>query len=121
MSNSLFEGARLEILYDENFAAHKLTHDQEGVTLYGDTPAERLKTCNWAQWCDQAAFCTRFCRLCGFPRDPIEEPYPDDSLSYLCGDGDDSVSPFVLGELKSRIQPRRYGWAWDRSKGDSCL
>ena len=78
MSNSLFEGARLEILYDENFAAHKLTHDQEGVTLYGDTPAERLKTCNWAQWCDQAAFCTRFCRLCGFPRDPIEEPYPDD-------------------------------------------
>jgi len=78
MSTSLFDGARLEMEYDEKFAAQKLLDDQEGVTLYGDTPAERLKTCNWAQWCDQAAFCTRFCSLCGLPMDPPEDTHPDE-------------------------------------------
>jgi hypothetical protein len=78
MSTSLFDGARLEIEYDEKFAVRKLTDDQEAVTPYGDTPAERLKTFNFAQWCDQAAICTRFCRLCGFPMGPIEDTHPDD-------------------------------------------
>jgi hypothetical protein len=43
MSTSLFDGTRLEIEYGEKFAAQKLTDDQEGVTLYGDTPAERFE------------------------------------------------------------------------------
>jgi len=78
MSTSLFDGTRLEIEYDEKCAAQKLTDDQEAVTLLGNTPGERLKTCNWAHWCDQAAFCTRFCRLCGLPMDPPEDTHPDD-------------------------------------------
>ena len=78
MSTSLFAGTRLEIEYDERFAAQKLTDDQESVALYGNTPAERLKTFNFAQWCDQAAICTRFCRLCDFPMDPAEDTHPDD-------------------------------------------
>jgi rubrerythrin len=77
MSTSLFDGARLEIEYDEKFAVRKLTDDQEAVTLYGDTPAERLKTFNFAQWCDRAALCYRFCILCGMPMDPPEDTHPD--------------------------------------------
>jgi hypothetical protein len=78
MSTSLFDGARLEMEYDEKFAVRRLTDDQESVTLYGNTPAERLKTFNFAQWCDQAALCTRQCRLCNCPMDPIEDTHPDD-------------------------------------------
>ena len=78
MSTSLLDGTRLEIEYDEKFAAQKLTDDEESVVLYGNTPAERLKTFNFAQWCDQAAISTRFCRLCDLPMDPIEDTHPDD-------------------------------------------
>jgi hypothetical protein len=75
---SMIDDVRFEIEYDQKFSSRKLADDQEGVTLYGDTPSERLKTNNWAQWCDQAAFCTRFCRLCGLPMDPAEDTHPDD-------------------------------------------
>ena len=78
---SLIDGCRLEIEYDERFAAHKLTDDQQEFMLYGDTPSERLKTYNWAQWCERAALSTRFCRLCGLPMDPIEDTHPDDRCS----------------------------------------
>jgi hypothetical protein len=71
----------LEIEYDEKFAAQELTEHEQGITLYGNTSAERLKTHNWAQWCDLAALSTRFCRLCGLPMDPIEDTHPDDRCS----------------------------------------
>src|ERR1700691_1584845 len=74
----LFDGPRLEVEYDRKYALRKLTEDERGIILYGDTPAERLKTLNWLQWCEQAALCTRFCRLCGLPMDPIEDTHPDE-------------------------------------------
>ena len=77
MSTSLFDGTRLEIEYDEKFAVRKLTDDREGITLYGHTTAECLKTFNFAQWCHQAALCYRFCVLCGMPMDPPEDTHPD--------------------------------------------
>ena len=78
MSPSLLSDVSLQEEYEQKYAAHRRRDDQEGVTLYGDTFSERLKTCNWAQWCEQAAFCTRFCRLCGLPMGPIEDTHPDD-------------------------------------------
>jgi len=75
MSTSLFDGTRLEIEYDEKFAAQKLTDVREGITLYGDTPAECLKTFTFVQWCHQAALCYRFCILCGMPMDPPKDTH----------------------------------------------
>ena len=75
---SLIDDCRLEIEYDERFAAHKFADDQQDFMLYGDTPSERLKTYNWAQWCERATICARFCRLCGLPMDTAEDTHPDD-------------------------------------------
>ena len=77
MPLSLSDGARLELEYDERFTVHE-SLDQKGVTLYGDTASERLKTFNFARWCDRATVCTRFCRLCDFPMDPVEDTHPDE-------------------------------------------
>ena len=64
--------------YEQKYVAQRWRDDQEGVTLYGDTFSERLKTFNFAEWCDHAAICTRFCRLCGFPMDPPQDTHPDE-------------------------------------------
>ena len=78
MSLSLIYDCRLEIEYDEKYAPTKLADDKQSAAIYGDTPSERLKTSNWVQWCERAALCTRFCRLCGLPMDPAEDPHPDE-------------------------------------------
>jgi hypothetical protein len=78
MTLSLIDDCRLEIEYDGRFTAQKPTGDAQDTTPYGDTPVERLKTHNWAQWCDLAALSTRFCRLCGLPMDPVEDTHPDE-------------------------------------------
>ena len=43
-----------------------------------DFPAEKLKSENWRRWCENAGWCTRFCRLCGLPMDAAEGKHPDD-------------------------------------------
>jgi hypothetical protein len=78
---ALIDDVRLEMLYDEKYTARKIADDEQGTTLYGNSLSERLKTYNWAQWCDLAALSTRFCRLCGLPMDPIEDTHPDDRCS----------------------------------------
>ena len=76
MSLSLIYDCRLEIEYDEKYATTKLADHRQSVAIYGDTPSERLKTSNWVQWCDRAALCTRFCRLCGCRWTPQRTPIP---------------------------------------------
>jgi rubrerythrin len=76
--STLLDEARLELEYARRFAAQKLADDDQGATLYGATPAERMQSLNWLHWCEQAALCTRFCRLCGLPMDPVEDTHPDD-------------------------------------------
>lgn len=78
MSLSLLSDVNLQEEYEQKYAARRWLDDQKGVTLYGDTFSERLKTFNFAQWCHQAALSTRYCRLCGLPMGPVEDTHPDD-------------------------------------------
>jgi hypothetical protein len=72
--STMLDQVRFEIEYQQRFEAQK----DEGATLWGNTPFEVLRVQNWRQWCEQATYATRFCTLCGFPRDPVEARYPDE-------------------------------------------